>query len=250
MKELFKDLSTDKVLGGSISLLQPKKGFRVGIDSILLSSSIKKFTNCLELGSGSGVISICLASRINDSKILGVEKNKLLVEIAKRNLVNNDLSRSKINFQHFDIMGKEFSKIYNSFFDRVIMNPPYFNEAKINLSKNYNKASAKYLNASSLNDWIEIAYKKLEKKGYLNFIYRTGDLSNVLTLLDSKWGDIKIFPLWPQIQKPSKLFLIQARKDSKAETNLLPGLVLHNEDGSYTNDCNNVLLNRDLVEME
>ena len=147
-------------------------------------------------------------------------------------------------------MGKEFSKIYNSFFDRVIMNPPYFNEAKINLSKNYNKASAKYLNASSLNDWIEIAYKKLEKKGYLNFIYRTGDLSNVLTLLDSKWGDIKIFPLWPQIQKPSKLFLIQARKDSKAETNLLPGLVLHNEDGSYTNDCNNVLLNRDLVEME
>ena len=81
-------------------------------DVLCVYSSIKKFTNCLELGSGSGVISICLASRINDSKILGVEKNKLLVEIAKRNLVNNDLSRSKINFQHFDIMGKEFSKIY------------------------------------------------------------------------------------------------------------------------------------------
>ena len=88
------------------------------------------------------------------------------------------------------------------------------------------------------------------KKGYLNFVYRTGDLSKVFTLLASKWGDIKIFPLWPQIQKPSKLFLIQARKDSKAETKLLPGLILHNEDGSYTNDCNNVLLNRDLVEME
>lgn len=250
MKDLFKDLSSDKVLGGAISLLQPKKGFRVGIDSILLSSSIKNFTSCLELGSGSGVISICLARRILNSKIIGVENNKLLIEIANRNLINNDLNSSKINFYHFDVIGEKFSKIYNDFFDQVVMNPPYFNKANINLSKNYNKATAKYLDASSLNDWIEVAYKKLVKKGYLNFVYRTGALSNVFSLLDSKWGDIRIFPLWPKMRKQSKLFLIQARKDSKAETKLLPGLILHNEDGSYTNDCNNVLLNRDLVEME
>ncbi len=55
------EVSKNKILGGSISLFQPKKGFRVSIDSILLCSSIKRYSNCMEFGTGSGVILVYLS---------------------------------------------------------------------------------------------------------------------------------------------------------------------------------------------
>ena len=250
MKEHSKELSSDTVLDGKVLILQSKKGFRVSIDSILLASSVGQFSNCLELGSGSGVISICLAKRISNSKIVGIEKNIDLVNLSKKNLIKNNLTENEIKFLCLDIMSSEFSKLFNNTFDRVIMNPPYFDKDIINRSKNFEKASARYELKSDLEDWIEAAYKKLLTKGYLNFIFRTGSLQRVLKILDKRWGDIRIFPLWPKVKKESKLFLVQARKDAKAESKMLPGLISHNKDGSYTDSCNDVLLNRDLVQMD
>ena len=49
-------LSRNKILGGTATLYQPKKGFRIGIDSVLLASSVNKYTKCIEFGTGSGII--------------------------------------------------------------------------------------------------------------------------------------------------------------------------------------------------
>ena len=98
MQKFSLDLSANKILGGYISILQPKKGFRVGMDSILLASSIKNCDNCLELGSGSGAISICLVKKIDNMEILGIEKNIRLVDIANQNIYKNGLSENKIKF--------------------------------------------------------------------------------------------------------------------------------------------------------
>ena len=42
------DVTKNKILNGNIILYQPKKGFRIGIDSILLSSSVNGYKNCLD----------------------------------------------------------------------------------------------------------------------------------------------------------------------------------------------------------
>ena len=250
MQKFSLDLSANKILGGYISILQPKKGFRVGMDSILLASSIKNCDNCLELGSGSGAISICLVKKIDNVEILGIEKNIRLVDIANQNIYKNGLSENKIKFLCLDIIGNKFKTLYNNYFDRVVMNPPYFSERKVNTSENIEIATARCETESTLEDWVQIAYKKLAPKGYLNFIFRTESIDKVLTILSPKWGDIRIYPLWPNAEKASKLFIIQARKSVKTESKLLPGMILHNDNGTYTNACNDVLLNRDLVQME
>ena len=64
-----------------------------------------------------------------------------------------------------------------------------------------------------------------------------------------KWGEIKLYPLWPKKGKKSKLTLIQAKKDSKSDVNLLPGLILHNNDGSYTKTCNDILNNKCYINL-
>ena len=120
------EVSKNKILDGSIFIFQPKKGFRVSIDSILLSSSIKKYSNCMEFGTGSGIIIIYLSKKFPSSKIIGVEKNIELVKLANKNLLKNNINSINSKILCNDLFNKPFLQEYNNKLDRVIMNPPYF----------------------------------------------------------------------------------------------------------------------------
>jgi len=242
------EVSKNKILGGSISLFQPKKGFRVSIDSILLSSSIKKYSNCMEFGTGSGVILIYLSKKFPNSKIIGVEKNIELVELAKKNLLENNVNDKNTKVICNDILCKSFLKDYNNKLDRVIMNPPYFSLNNVIKSDNKLKASARY--ETNINQWFLSAYKKLKPKGYINFVFRSENLDLILSKLYGSWGDIKIFPLWPKANMRSKLMIIQARKNINSGVQILPGLILHNNDGSYTDECNSILNNKSNIQLD
>ena len=60
--------SLDKFLGGKIKIFQPLKGYRGGIDAVLLASFVNVYKNSkiLDLGSGTGLISFCLAYRCSN----------------------------------------------------------------------------------------------------------------------------------------------------------------------------------------
>ena len=248
MSQSTLEVSKNKILGGSISLFQPKKGFRVSIDSILLSSSIKKYSNCMEFGTGSGVILIYLSKKFPNSKIIGVEKNTELVELAKKNLLENNVNDKNTKVICNDLLCKFFLKEHNNKLDRVIMNPPYFSLNNVIKSDNNLKASARY--ETNINQWFLAAYKKLKPKGYMNFVFRSENLDLILSKLYSSWGDIKIFPLWPKANVRSKLMIIQARKNINSGVQILPGLILHNNDGSYTDECNSILNNKSNIQLD
>jgi tRNA1(Val) A37 N6-methylase TrmN6 len=241
------DLTKNNILNGNISLYQPKKGFRIGADSILLASSVNKYSNCIEFGTGSGIILIYLSKKFPNSKILGIEKNLDLVNLVKINLKENEIANGSAEVVQYDINDSTFLKNNNNEYDRVIMNPPYFSPNKVILSRDISKISARYEN--DINRWFTAAYKKLKNKGYLNFIFRTESLDLILSLLYPKWGDIKIFPLWPKKNTKSKLMIIQAKKNVKSGVQILPGLILHNNDGSYTKACNNILSFKSFIEL-
>ena len=242
------EVSKNKILGGSISLFQPKKGFRVSIDSILLCSSIKRYSNCMEFGTGSGVILVCLSKKYPNSNIIGVEKNIELVELAKKNLLENKINNKNTLVICNDILKKPFLKNYNNTLDRVIMNPPYFKINNVIKSDNKLKASARY--EDNINQWFLAAYKKLKPKGYMNFVFRSENLDLILSKLYNSWGDIKIFPLWPKAKVKSKLMIMQARKNANSGVQILPGLILHNNNGTYTEECNSILNNKSNIQLD
>ena len=241
------DLTKNKILNGTVTLYQPKRGFRIGIDSVLLASSVNKYTKCIEFGTGSGIILVYLSKKFPDSKILGIEKNIDLVNLAKKNLKENNITQNSAEVFQNDLDNNFFLKKYNNGYDRVIMNPPYFSPDKVLLSKNSAKVSSRY--EYDISKWFLAAYKKLKPRGYLNFVFRSESLDLILSILYPKWGEIKIYPLWPKKNIKSKLMIVQAKKDVKAGVQILPGLVLHNNDGSYTKACNNILNYKSFIEL-
>tara|TARA_B100000686_G_scaffold93040_1_gene99429 strand:+ start:1701 stop:2435 length:735 start_codon:yes stop_codon:yes gene_type:complete len=242
------DVTKNKILNGNITLYQPKKGFRIGIDSILLSSSVNNYKNCLDLGSGVGVIMLSLAKRFPKSRILGVDKNRELIKISKENVILNNLEGLNIKFFCTDIKKGKFLPELNNSFDRVVMNPPYFYQNKVVSSIDKYKSQAKY--EKNIFSWFNSAYSKLKPKGHINFIFRSEFLNIALECLSNKWGDIRIFPLWPKTGKVSKLTIIQARKNSKSGVQLMSGLVLHNNDGTYTEACKKILNNKSYIDID
>ena len=54
-------------------------------------------------------------------------------------------------------------------------------------------------------------------------------------------GGVVLFPLWPRRQESARRVILQIRKGSQSPLLLMPGMVLHEEDGQYTSDADAVL---------
>ena len=118
----------DGFLGDKLRLKQPLDGFRSGHDAVLLAASASppQEGHIIELGSGSGVASLCFAARRTDAQITGLEIDDNMVALASRNAMDNDLS-ARAHFKVADVLGSfnDMHLVANSF-DEVIANPPFY----------------------------------------------------------------------------------------------------------------------------
>ena len=77
-----------------LKIIQNKDGFKFGIDSILLSDfskNIKNNSTVLDIGTGTGIISILLSSKTNAKKIIGIEVQEEVADMARRSVKLNNL---------------------------------------------------------------------------------------------------------------------------------------------------------------
>ncbi|AZA80925.1 tRNA (adenine-N(6)-)-methyltransferase [Chryseobacterium lactis] len=102
---------------------QSKNVFRVGTDGVLLGAltCIKNASNVLEVGTGTGLISLMLAQRNSQADFLGIDINDEAVHLTKLNFENSPFAgRLKNIRQDF----KAFKTDHK--FDLIVSNPPYF----------------------------------------------------------------------------------------------------------------------------
>lgn len=105
------------------TIQQSKNVFRVGTDGVLLGAlaDVKNAFSVLEIGTGTGLISLMLAQRNPEAKFLGIDINKNAAELTKVNFQNAPFfSRLKNIHQDF----KDFET--GQKFDLIVSNPPYF----------------------------------------------------------------------------------------------------------------------------
>tara|TARA_B100001989_G_scaffold92681_1_gene64533 strand:- start:3721 stop:4467 length:747 start_codon:yes stop_codon:yes gene_type:complete len=232
------------VLDKKLALRQAPQGFRTSLDSIMLAASCpaKSGQSILDLGCGVGSAGLCVLWRVKDTTLTGIDIQGDHIEISKENAALNHMN-DRTTFTQGDIRTLETTKA-----DHIICNPPYQESGKHLQSPSSAKATAiGHINEDiTLQDWITCAFNHIKGQGSLTLIHEAGRLDDILHALYSKnggkrFGNIEIFPLWPKDSTPAKRAIIRAWKHKKSESIIHNGLILHNEDGSYTREADNIL---------
>ena len=122
---------------------------------------IRKDSKILELGTGTGAISIALAKNYKGISILATDINKFAVKIAKKNSEINKVDKI-INFKE----SNWFSNIEDNKYDFIITNPPYIPRENSSIfSKLSDPNNSLYANKNGLADIYNIIENSLN---YLN----------------------------------------------------------------------------------
>jgi tRNA1(Val) A37 N6-methylase TrmN6 len=224
---------SETFLDGKVRVAQPQTGFRSGLDAVMLAAAVpaRAGQTALELGAGAGTVSLCLAARVAGLSISGIERDESLAALARENASANALD---CNFVAADIFALPAGLKRD--FDQVFANPPFHGEG--HASPNQARAAA-LMDGGRLQDWLKLGLQRTVSDGIFTAILRADRLNEALVALPEK--GVSLFPLWPKAGVAAKRVIVQARKGSRAPFSLLPGLVLHQADGSWTDEADAVL---------
>jgi len=240
------ELSDDGFLGQRLSILQPEKGYRAGIDAVMLAASVpaKNEEQVLDLGAGVGVASLCLASRCPGVPVTGLEIQADLAKTANENAARNALG-DRVRFIEGSATEKaaalDAKKMPYGSFHHVMTNPPFYETGKVQPSPNAGKATAHAFDGFDLAGWTRVACAMARPKGTVTLVHRADALPDLLKAIDGRLGGLIAFPLWPAKGDPASRILLQGIKGSRAPFVMAAGLVLHQPDGSFTREASAIL---------
>lgn len=144
--------------------LIPRYETEILVDLIINDNSSNK--KILDIGTGSGAISLALSKNLKDSKIIGVDISKNAIDLANENKIK--LNINNVEFKESDI----FSNIEEKF-DIIVSNPPYINKEdfeKLDNKLYYEPQNALYGGEDGL-----YFYKKIIKNAK-NFLNKNGKI--------------------------------------------------------------------------
>lgn len=219
-----------------MKIVQDNDFFNFSLDSVLLPNFVtitKKTKKILDLGTGNAPIPMILSTRTN-AEIYGIEIQKEIYQLAKESLAINGLEK-RIKLINDDMKNLKNYFPFNSF-DLILSNPPYF---KLNEKSNKNdipqKTIARHEEKITLKEIIELAKKFLDNNGRFALIHRTDRLIEIIELLrKNNIEPKKIQLIYPKNNTESNMVLIEGRKNGNSGLKILPPIVVHNENGEYT----------------
>ena len=210
-------------------IYQPTSGYCYNSDSIFLYSFISKYKirgSLLDVGCGVGVISLLL-SRDFDIDTTIIDKQEIMLEYAKHNYKINGLQTDSYlgDFVEFDTDKR---------FDYIISNPPFY-DSKVKQSQNQHLNIARYANHLPIEDFINRVKRLLKPRGYFIFCYDAKQINLLLYHLRSCGITAeRIEFVYSKVDRDSKLVMIAGRNNSKSMAQIVPPLIVFNEDNSYT----------------
>lgn len=221
-----------------LKIIQNKNGFCFGMDSVLLSDfakNIKKESKVLDLGTGTGIISILLCGKTELNEIIGVEIQRDVSDMAKRSSQLNDLEN---RFKVINTNILELKNLYeNQSFDVIVTNPPYKKKSTGIINEKEAKQISRHELTANLEDFIRVSKELLKDKGELYMVHRPERLVDIISLMRK----YKIEPkqlrfVSPKKNKEPNLILIKGVKNAKPFIKIEKNLIVYDQDGNYTDE--------------
>jgi tRNA1(Val) A37 N6-methylase TrmN6 len=193
----------------------------------------------LDIGCGTGAASLCLAARVPQCRITGLEMQRELVRLAGDNALLNGMN-DRVSVMAGNLLNPP-PRLSPGMFDHVMANPPFIERGRGNPAPDPAKAAATIEGEAGLGDWVRFALVMVREKGTVTFIHRADRIDALLGQIAGRAGEVVVFPLWPGAGRPASRILVRARKQIAAPARLSPGLVLHEADGRFTAEAEAVL---------
>ena len=156
------------------TIQQDENVFRVGTDGVLLGAfcDVSEKGNVLEIGTGTGLISLMMAQRNTFAKISAIDINENAVKLASENFRNSPFAKNlKVELKDF----KNFETAEK--YDLVVCNPPFFEEN--NSGKDVLARQQVELNFKNL---IEKSAEIITENGILSIIIPSESASEIESL--------------------------------------------------------------------
>jgi tRNA1Val (adenine37-N6)-methyltransferase len=232
----------DAILGGTVRIIQPRKGYRFSVDSILLArfAQIRKSDRVLELGAGTGVIAIAIAALHQPREIVAVEIQPELTALIRRNAELNRIET--IRAVAGDLRKLPEAEVARESFDVVIANPPYRASNTGRISPDPARRVARSEASATLEDFVAAASRCARRGARAAFVFaadRTAEL--ITTLREHRLEPKRIRFVHSYNDAPATTVLVEARKHGGVEAAILPPLILFDAPGVYTREAREIL---------
>ena len=221
----------------NLKIVQNSKWFSFSLDSVLLANFVKinNKMKIIDFCTGNAPIPLFLSTKTK-SKVVGIELQKEIYDMAVKSVKLNKLEK-QIQIINEDV--NNISKLYETdTFDLITCNPPYFKiNEKTNINDNKTKAIARHEIMITLDDIFKSAKKILKNNASIAIVHRTERLCEIIySMKNNNIEPKRIQFIYPKVDSNSNMILIEGTKNGNSGIKVEKPIIVHNQDGSYTNE--------------
>lgn len=227
-------LTRDAFLGGRLVVSQPERGFRAGLDSVLLGASVRPGAKrILDLGAGAGTATLVALADLPEATATLAEIDPAMAAIAALNLEANGLA-GRARVLNLDVTAKGSLRaaagLPADHYDTVIANPPFFDPAT-GSAPSEERSAARHMPPALLELWVKAAAGHAAPEGEVVFIHAAQSLPLLLPAFTARFGAVTVLPLSPREGEAATRVLVRGIKGSRAPFTLLASRALHEAEG-------------------
>lgn len=241
---LHEEESLDDLILGDLQVIQATRGYRFSLDAVLLANFADTSPrHVVDLGAGSGVISLILAWRAPQASFTLVEIQASMADRASRSIVLNGLEE-RVKVIEGDIRDIE-TIMRGGCADLVISNPPFWKKGEGKISSNREEAIARHELNLNLEELVQKGTYLLRQGGKIDIIHRADRLDEAMDIFRRYKTPVrKLRLIHSFVDREARLVLIEAEKNRPGPLHVMPPLVIYDKVGEYGAELRQIYNNR------
>ena len=224
-----------------LRILQKERGFRFGMDAVLLAdfARIAPGAHVADFGTGTGILPLLMYGRGKGARFDALEKQADMADMARRTVLINGLEE-RITVHALSV--EEADQVIAPLnLDNIVCNPPYGLPGATLHNPSDTLRMARHQDEGGLTAWYRMAYRLLKGRGRFSMVYPASRMLEAMDGLQQAHLTPKRFRLvYPRMDKPANLVLIEAMKDAKPMLHPEPPLIVYRGDGSMTDELKTI----------
>lgn len=238
--EIFENERIDFV-NDKLSLIQKTDGLTFGTDALLLSAYISGgYKRGLEIGSGSGIISMLILTRERVNHVNAIEVQADYAVLTERNAKLNNLG-DRLSVICSDIRDYNGDEV-----DLVFTNPPYMKNNSGRMNLHNSKCIARHEIKGDIFDFLAAARKNLKFGGAFYCVYRPDRLADLIFAMKKNEIEPKrITAVHANTLSEPSMLLIEGKRGAKSSLKFTKPFIIYNDElnRDYSDEMNYVMEN-------